>query len=186
MREETLIVFSSDNGGPPPGSNGPLRDFKGSLYEGGIRAAAFATWPGRIPAGQRIREPVHVVDWYPTLLSLAGRPKDGRPPLDGGDIWPVLASHGKSPHTEILVATGPRTAALRRGDWKLIAGEGRPPELYDLATDLGERRDLADREPERLADMRRRMDELLVDAVKPGNAHLQEREPSRRRAASGR
>ena len=186
MRDETLIVFSSDNGGPPPGSNGPLRDFKGSLYEGGIRAAAFATWPGRIPGGQRIREPVHVVDWYPTLLSLAGRPPDGGPSLDGVDIWPVLTSRAKSPHAEILVATGPRTAALRSGDWKLISGERRPPELYDLAADLGEQRDLAGREPGKLADMQRRMDAVLAGAVPPGNAHLREQEPTRRRRATAR
>jgi arylsulfatase A-like enzyme len=70
--ENTLILFSSDNGGPPSDINNPLRDFKGSVFEGGIRAAAFATWPGHIPAGQRIQEPMHIIDWYPTLLKLAG------------------------------------------------------------------------------------------------------------------
>jgi arylsulfatase A-like enzyme len=70
--ENTLINFSSDNGGLPPGDNGALRDFKGTIYEGGVRAAAFACWPGRIPAGQRIREPMHMVDWYPTLIKLGG------------------------------------------------------------------------------------------------------------------
>ena len=84
IRDNTLIVFSSDNGGIWPGTNGPLRDFKGSLYEGGIRTCAFATWPGRIPAGQRIKQPMHVVDWYPTFVKLAGGTLDadaaaGRP-----------------------------------------------------------------------------------------------------------
>jgi arylsulfatase A-like enzyme len=71
-RENTLIVFSSDNGGPRPGTNTPLRDYKGSIHEGGVRAAAFANWPGKIPAGQRIREPMHIIDWYPTMVKLAG------------------------------------------------------------------------------------------------------------------
>jgi arylsulfatase A-like enzyme len=62
MRENTLIVFSSDNGGQKPGTNTPLRGYKGGLHEGGIRAAAFANWPGKIPGGQRVRHPMHVID----------------------------------------------------------------------------------------------------------------------------
>ena len=72
LRENTLIVFSADNGGPPPGTNTPLRDFKGTIYEGGTRGCAFATWPGHLPAGVRNKQPIHVVDWYPTLLRVAG------------------------------------------------------------------------------------------------------------------
>jgi arylsulfatase A-like enzyme len=180
MRDDTLIVFSSDNGGQAPGTNGPLRDFKGSLYEGGIRGAAFASWPGRIPAGQRIREPVHIVDWFPTLVGLAGVKTDPARPLDGVDIWPVLTARGKSTHAEILVASGPGTAALRAGDWKLIVGEGLEPELYDLAADGSERHDLAATEPARLAALQQRMARALAGAVQPGNAGLGEREPTRR------
>ncbi|MFM9146543.1 MAG: arylsulfatase B, partial [Verrucomicrobiota bacterium] len=66
LGKDTLIVFSSDNGGPPPGINTPLRGFKGSLWEGGTRAAAFVRWPGQVPAGKRIAHPMHVIDWYPT------------------------------------------------------------------------------------------------------------------------
>lgn len=181
IRDETLIIFSSDNGGQRPGTNGPLRDFKGSLYEGGIRAAAFASWPGRIPGGQRIREPMHMVDWFPTLVGLAGGKPDPVGPLDGRDIWPVLSRHATSPHEEILVASGPQTAALRSGDWKVIVREGKTPELFNLTADPGERQDLVDREPARLAALRQRMTALLEAAVPPGNAGLGEREPARRR-----
>ena len=69
MRDNTIILFSSDNGGPSPGKvtmNTPLRAGKGTTYEGGIRVCAFANWPGRIPVAS-VKEPIHVVDWYPTF-----------------------------------------------------------------------------------------------------------------------
>ena len=75
MRDNTLFVFTSDNGGPRPGvvtSNGKLREGKGTHYEGGVRVAAFATWDGKIPMGSEVNEMLHIADWYPTLLKLAG------------------------------------------------------------------------------------------------------------------
>src|SRR4051812_17732780 len=74
-RKDTLFVFSSDNGGPEPGvvtDNGKYRAGKGTLYEGGVRVAACATWDGRLKAGSTVTEPLHIVDWYPTLLKLCG------------------------------------------------------------------------------------------------------------------
>ena len=191
-RENTLIVFSSDNGGPKPGTNTPLRDYKGSLYEGGIRAAAFANWPGKIPAGQRIAHPMHMIDWYPTFVKLAGGTLEGSQPLDGKDVWPMLTEQAPSPHEYILSAQAPDKAALRMGDWKLIenrsasaakakgkgkgknkgkaAKESEPLALYDLAKDPGETTNLAGSEPERLGAMRAKLDELLKDAAPPGEA----------------
>ena len=187
--ENTLIVFSSDNGGPPPGDNTPLRDFKGSIFEGGTRAAAFATWPGRIPAGQRIRQPMHMVDWYPTLIKQAGGSLEQKLPIDGLDVWPMLTKQAASPHDAILsVSTqGPSRAAVRMGDWKLIVDGGAadvaPPgkkkgkkaagkyeslALYDLSADPSEAKNLADAQPERVKAMRARLAELLKDAVPSG------------------
>jgi arylsulfatase A-like enzyme len=184
--ENTLIVFSSDNGGPPPGDNTPLRDFKGSIFEGGTRAAAFATWPGRIPAGQRIRQPMHMVDWYPTLIKQAGGSLEQKLPIDGLDVWPILTKQAASPHDAILsVSTqGPSRAAVRMGDWKLIvdggaddgattgkkkgkksAGKYEQVALYHLADDPAETKNLATAEPERVKAMRARLAELLKDAV---------------------
>lgn len=201
LRDDTLIVFSSDNGGPRPGTNTPLRDYKGSLFEGGIRSAAFANWPGRIPAGQRLTGPMHIVDWYPTLVKLAGGTLKGGPALDGRDVWPMLAERAPTPHEAILIAQGPAKAALRLGDWKLIVNPGAAEEkargkgkakgkakgkegdearagarpaaagplaLYHLARDPGETTNLADREPERTAAMRARLEALLEDAVPSG------------------
>lgn len=191
-RENTLIVFSSDNGGPRPGTNTPLRDYKGSIYEGGVRAAAFANWPGKIPAGQRIEEPMHIIDWYPTLVKLAGGTLEGSRPLDGRDVWPMLTEQAPSPHEFILSVQSPRKAALRVGNWKLILQPGEadanakgkskgkaknkgkdaqsaePVALYDLAADPGETTNLAAREPERVSELRETLEELLKNAVPPG------------------
>ncbi len=122
-RPNTLFIFSSDNGGPNPGvvtDNGPLRAGKGTVYEGGTRVCAFATWDGHIKAGAKVDAAMHVADWYPTLLRLAGAPTERRLPLDGRDIWPVLTEAAPSPHEWILLNTTPQGGALRVGDWKIV------------------------------------------------------------------
>jgi arylsulfatase A-like enzyme len=191
VRENTLIIFSSDNGGPRPGDNTPLHGFKGSIWEGGVRGCAFANWPGHVPAGLRIKEPMHVIDWYPTLVTLAGGSLEQKTAIDGKDVWPMITKGAKSPHDTILSVQSPERAALRMGDWKLIlnagvagggnaaestpkkgrkkeAANGKGVELYNLATDIGESTDLAGKEPERVAAMRARLAEMLKDAVPPG------------------
>ena len=118
-----MVVFSSDNGGPNPGrltSNGPSRAGKATIYEGGVRVCAFAAWPGHIPAGKTIGEPLHMVDWYPTLVKLAGGTLEQKLPLDGRNIWPVLTENARSPHDAILLNSTPSHGAIRVGDWKLV------------------------------------------------------------------
>ncbi len=124
IRDNTLLVFSSDNGGPRPGVNTPLRDYKGTVFEGGVRAAAFANWPGQIPAMARIREPMHIIDWYPTLLKLAGASLEQSNPIDGLDVWPMLTMNAPSPHDAILCVQSPGRAAVRMGPWKLLMNAG--------------------------------------------------------------
>lgn len=171
LLDNTLIIFSSDNGGPAPGkvtSNGPLRAGKGTIYEGGIRVCAFASWPGHIPAGKTISEPLQGVDWYPTLLKLAGGSLEQKSALDGRDIWPVLTEGEKSPHDALLMcATKPGSAALRMGDWKLVHTE-KHDELYNLASDLGEAKDLASTQPEKLKELRAKLDMLMKNAAPAG------------------
>jgi arylsulfatase A-like enzyme len=171
LLENTLIIFSSDNGGPSPGkvtSNGPLRAGKGTIYEGGIRVCAFASWPGHIPAGKTICEPLQGVDWYPTLLKLAGGSLEQKLPLDGRDIWPVLTQGAKSPHDALLIcATKPGSAALRMGDWKLVHTE-KYDELYNLSADLGEAKDLASSQPEKLKELQTKLTALMKDATPAG------------------
>jgi arylsulfatase A-like enzyme len=185
MLENTLIVFSSDNGGPPPGNNAPLRDFKGTIYEGGTRAAAFAFWPGHIPAGKKISGAMHMIDWYPTLVTLAGGSLKQALPIDGKDVWPMITKGEPSPQKAILsVSTrGISQAAIRMGDWKLIvanvveAADGKPQKqpkkyepisLFNLLEDPGESRNLASTHPDKVAELRKELSALLNDAVAPG------------------
>ena len=188
MRTNTLIIFSSDNGGPGPGRvtmNTPLRAGKGTLYEGGVRVSAFATWPGRIPAGTTNREPMHAVDWYPTLLKLASASPKQKLAPDGLDVWPTLTRGAKSPHDAILlVGASPAKAAVRMGDWKLLVNAtekdaeeapGDEPktrgnvELYNLADDVSESKNLAATQPGKVKQLRARLDAFLKDAVPPGS-----------------
>ena len=195
MRENTLIIFSSDNGGPNPialSDNGPLRAGKGTIYEGGVRVCACVNWPGHIPTGVTINEPMHAVDWFPTLVKLAGGKVEAKLPLDGRDVWPMLTQSAKSPHDAILCVLSPTRAAVRMGDWTLLMnaseqnseeasddkpkkskGAGRKADaagvaLYNLAADIGEKTDLAAKEPERVAAMRAKLQELLQNAAPEG------------------
>jgi arylsulfatase A-like enzyme len=185
MLENTLIIFSSDNGGPPPGNNAPLREFKGTIYEGGTRAAAFAHWPGHVPAGKTIEGAMHIIDWYPTLIGLAGGSLKQALPIDGKDVWPMITKAEKSPHKAILsVSTrGISQAAIRMGDWKLIVAGGveaadgmqqkqpkkyEPVSLFNLVEDPGESRNLATTYPDKVAELRKELSLLLKDAVAPG------------------
>jgi arylsulfatase A-like enzyme/dienelactone hydrolase len=200
-RDNTLIIFSSDNGGPAPNRismNTPLRAGKGTIYEGGVRVCACATWPGHLPAGAIIKEPLHAVDWYPTLLQLAGASLEQKQAPDGLDIWPVLARGAKSPHDAILLAgTTPARMALRMGDWKLLlhpngpearADLGAAPqvELYNLADDIGESRNLAAAEPERVKKMRTCLEAFLEDATPPGDEAVAPQPTKQKQKAAGR
>jgi arylsulfatase A-like enzyme len=184
-RQNTLIIFSSDNGGPRPGvvtDNGRFRAGKGTLYEGGVRVAAFATWDGHIPGGSRITEPIHIVDWYPTLMRLCGAPADKQQShLDGGDIWPTLTEGKPTPHDAILINTTPSSGAIRMGQWKLIVRTaedgadggparkrtGAPVELFDLAADPHETTNLAEKHPDKVAKLKSRLDEFARQASPP-------------------
>jgi arylsulfatase A-like enzyme len=168
LRDRTLVVFTSDNGGlhVPEGPHGrithntPFRAGKGYLYEGGLRIPLLVRWPGRVPAGRVVDAPVVNTDWLPTLLDLAGAapPRD----VDGVSLARLLTG-GRAParrffwHFPHYTNQGSRPAgAVRDGDWKLIEHyeDGRL-ELFDLGRDPGEQMDRAGREPRRAARMRR-------------------------------
>jgi arylsulfatase A-like enzyme len=170
-RDNTLFIFASDNGGPQPGrvtDNGPLRAGKGTLYDGGVRVCAFAAWQGRIKPNTTIDHPLHIADWYPTLLNLTGAPLQQKLPLDGKDIWPVLTQGAPSPHEDILIHAEPTRGALRAGDWKLVITRDNV-ELFNLAADPSEKTNLADKEPDRLATLRARYDAYARQALPPLN-----------------
>jgi arylsulfatase A-like enzyme len=180
LRRDTIIIFSSDNGGPEPGrvtDNGPFRAGKTTLYEGGVRVAACVAWESRIKPGARVDQPLHMVDWYPTLLRLAGASLKQKLPLDGRDVWGAIAEGKASPHAEILLNATPNTGAIRVGDWKLVLngkvhadeneGERSPSEagpasveLFNLADDPYEKKGLAESNHDKMKELRARYDRL--------------------------
>lgn len=171
LRNKTLILFSSDNGGPPNlgATNTPLRGGKHTLYQGGVQVAAFANWPGKIEAGVRREGLLHMVDWYPTLLGLAGAPVTSAGPLDGMDIWAAVSRGAPSPRKELLVNLEDHRGAVRSGDWKLVVHEreqgGPNIELFNLAADPSEERNLAAQHPERVAELQKRLEHYRRGSV---------------------
>ena len=182
MRENTLIVWHSDNGGTtdarlageghtakPPCDNGSLNGGKGSNYEGGTRVPALANWPGHIKPGTEIKDLIHVVDMFPTLVKLGGGDLGQGKPLDGLDILPVLAEGKPTGRDEIVYNIEPFRAAVRKGDWKLVWKTVIPSkiELFNIASDPGEKTNLADKEPEQVKELKARIEKLASEAVQP-------------------
>jgi arylsulfatase A-like enzyme len=176
MAQDTLLIFSSDNGGPisQAANNGPLRAGKGTLYQGGVQVPAWAVWPGKLKAGAVVKEPLHMVDWYPTLVRLAGGSTEQKLPLDGKDLWPVLTEGKPSPHAEILLNVELQRGAIRQGNWKLVARGTFPRaggkmldkvELFDLSKDPFEKTDLSTKEPKKVEELLGRLDVYAREAV---------------------
>ena len=183
MRDNTLIVFQSDNGGTRnamfagegdmskikiPVDNGPYRDGKGSLYEGGTRVIALANWPGHIKPGSTVVGMIHVVDMYPTLVGLAA----GKLDKSKAARWPrclvddrrrgALAAHGSRLQLE------PFRAGVREGDWKLIWRTPLPAavELYNIAEEPSEKNNVAAANPDKVAALQKRANELAATMAK--------------------
>ncbi|MFT7662554.1 MAG: arylsulfatase B, partial [Planctomycetota bacterium] len=142
MRENTLVIFSSDNGGAINcgADNSPYRGSKGEDYEGAVRVPAFFNWPGHLKPAQ-VQAPLHIVDFYPTLLTLAGGSLEQPLALDGVDIWKTLTLEEPSPHEEIVLYMSQTRSAIRRGDWKIMKNN-KKVELFNLADDPVEANDL--------------------------------------------
>jgi arylsulfatase A-like enzyme len=185
MLNNTLIVFQSDNGGTRnpmfagaitdmtkvvlPADNRPYRDGKGTLYKGGTRVVAVASWPGHIKEGSVVNEMIHTVDLYPTLVKLAGGNLGKSKPLDGLDVWGTISEGKPSPRTELVYNMEPFRAAIREGDWKLIWRTLLPQsvELFNITKDPSETTNLAAEQPEKVAELQGRINKLAAEAQKP-------------------
>jgi arylsulfatase A-like enzyme len=172
QRDNTLILFTSDNGGieglknayvgtvpdsPLNSENDPLRGQKAQLYEGGTRVCAWVNWPGKLKPG-KFTTPMHCVDWLPTIASLVGFESKSDLQWDGVNQWPALTGDTRAKtKRNIYIAANPGQS-LRYGDWKLIATKNKPPELYHIAADPYEKEDLAKSNPEKLAELQKLLD----------------------------
>jgi arylsulfatase A-like enzyme len=189
LTDNTIVIFASDNGGTLENGyeegaggnlnghsiNGPLRGFKGSLFEGGVRVPLIVRWPGHIKAGSETKLIASLVDMTATAAALTGQklPAAGAP--DSFNLLPLLESSGKTPVRDLIVVqqNGTQGVALRQGDWKFIPGGSKrrrnQPDgaaddssvsgglLFNLATDIGESKNVAAEHP----DLVKKMEETL-------------------------
>ena len=185
--EKTLVVYTSDNGpwlqyGIDGGSAGPLRDGKGSLYEGGVRVPAIMRWPGKIPQGARTSEVAANMDLLPTFARLAGAELPSDRVIDGRDLSPLMFGQkdAKTPHEHFFYYAGtapgrrPNLRAVRTEGWKLFLkfqeGKVQGTELYDLYGDISETRDRSDEHPDlvrRLAATAQQFNDELQKNTRP-------------------
>ncbi len=185
LRDNTIILFASDNGGAtnglfaegarsdeergqveggikmgekPPADNAPFSGGKGSLREGGVRVPAFVNWPAKLKP-RVVNEPLHMVDVMPTLLALAGGKGSADHPFDGRDMWKTLSEGAPSPNDDILINVEAFRGAVRKGDWKLIKIALLPGKtmLFNLAKDPGETTNVAAENPEIARDLEARL-----------------------------
>lgn len=175
LDSNTLVIFTSDNGGTPRSVNKPLRGFKGSTWEGGMRVPTIAWWPGKIPAGTKTAEITGMMDLLPTFAALAGAELPQKK-LDGGDIWPLLTGveNAKSPHEVFYYFKGLKLEAVRKGPWKLHLAVAEPTadgkagkkgvkqagakpvpsqHLYNLAEDIAELSNVTEDNPQVVAEL---------------------------------
>jgi arylsulfatase A-like enzyme len=192
QEENTLIVFLSDNGGPTrqtTSSNAPLRGFKATTWEGGVRVPFCMQWKGKIPAGKTFEQPVIQLDILPTMVAAAGASVDPAWKLDGVNLLPYLTGEKSGrPHDTLYWRFGDQWA-IRHGDWKLVVGNGggKEPELYNLADDLSESKDLAADQPEKVKELQALWDKWNTEqapASAPKEARPQNKQAKKRRTTT--
>jgi arylsulfatase A-like enzyme len=157
LDENTLVIFTSDNGGAwyvgLTHLNAPFRGWKATFFEGGVRTPFFARWPGRLPAGARIDGPATHMDIFATVAAAAGAPLER--PVDGVDLLPQLSGRSRTAPHDVLFWRSGQYRAVRAGAWKLQISE--TPNrvwLFNLRDDPTEQHDLSAAQPERVAELR--------------------------------
>jgi arylsulfatase A-like enzyme len=165
LADRTLLVFTSDNGGESRvTSNAPLRAGKSTLYEGGIRVPLIVRHPGFVKAGTVCKTPVSTIDFHPTFCQIAGTRPDPQQPIDGVSILPLLSNaearldrdalYWHYPLLKPHFLGGRSSGAIRQGNWKLIRFfDTSSSELYDLSNDIGETKNLAANQPQKVRQL---------------------------------
>jgi len=191
LQDNTLVIFTSDNGpwlsyGDHAGSAGPLREGKGTMFDGGCREPTVMYWPGKIPAGSVCHTPAMTIDILPTFAKLIGA-KLPRHPIDGKDIWPLISGQpgAKSPHQAYYFYYGRQLQAMRMGPWKLHfphgyrtlggreGGSGGTPvayqqakiglSLFNLQDDIGEENNVLEQQPQIVEKMKKLADQKRAE-----------------------
>lgn len=172
QEENTLVVYVADNGGPTQvttSKNDPLRGYKATTLEGGVRVPFLMQWKGRLPAGKTYDFPVIQLDLLPTAIAAAGGASDPSWKLDGVNLLPYLTGENAGrPHDALYWRFGEQWA-IRQGDWKLVSSrvDGPDPRLFNLAEDIGEASDLAAKLPEKVKELRAAWDKWNAEQAKP-------------------
>ena len=166
--ENTVLFFLTDNGGSKAMSanNSPLRGFKGSLQEGGIRTPFIVSWPARFSGKRTLNTPVISLDILPTALDAIGVEPSTGPPMDGKSLLPLLTGHSTSHHETLYWCKDGGEWAVRRGDWKLRSVRGQM-ELFDLGKDPSEQSNVVDVHPDLVKTLSEGFDRWLVEMADP-------------------
>jgi arylsulfatase A-like enzyme len=190
QEENTLIFFLSDNGGPTKQTtsrNDPLRGFKSTTWEGGVRVPFCAQWKGKLPAGKTYDSPVIQLDILPTALAAAGVAVQPEWKLDGVDLLPYLTGDKTGKPHETLYWRFGQQWAIRHGDWKLVAGNGGDldGELFNLAEDISESNNLAAESPDKVRELKKLWDQWNAEQAPPSapkEKNRQKKQDRRKRA----
>ena len=180
--ENTLVFFLTDNGGSRAmtANNAPLRGFKGSLFEGGIRTPMIVSWPAKFGGGRSISTPVISLDILPTVLDAVGDRSVQSKPFDGKSLLPLLTGKATTHHDTLYFSEGSRGEwAVRRGNWKLY-GMNRQLQLFNLAKDPAEKVDLSAKSPDQVKELKTAFDhwiEQMADPITGGEKRAESQSP---------
>lgn len=168
LSNETIVIFTNDNGGERYSDNGGLSQSKMTLWEGGIRVPAFVRWPGKIKAGSTTRQVAVTMDWTATILAAGGATTSKDFPLDGIDLMPILTGKKQMVDRTLYWRTFQRTKhkAVRDGKWKYLQDE-KGEYLFDLSTDQEEKNDLKLKEVEKFETMKKKLGEWEKTVLPP-------------------
>ena len=178
--DDTLVIFFSDNGGAQKNfaNNGVLRDYKQTVYEGGIHVPFIVRWPDKLPKGTVCDEPVISLDVMPTVCAAAGAELPDDRVYDGRDMLPAILGRTKKPlHEALFWYDGADQWAVRMGKWKLLSRNG-SPELYDLKSDISEKNDLKEQNAEVVARLQKTYNDWKSQLAPSISKPKRDRQPS--------